>query len=370
MKGKENVLRYQTNDDRTETAYVTAEGGNAQGNASVNGRSRADQADAGCRPDGHGAAEGTLGQPVRLSGVGLHSGAPVELAILPALEGHGIVFRRTDLDRDNDIPAHYDTVADTTLCTVVANQSGASVGTVEHLMSALAVFGIDNALIEVSGPEVPVMDGSAIVYAEAFAKVGRVELSARRKAIKILKPVIVEEGNKRAALLPHSVSDTEAPGLTLDFEIEFDNRVIGHERFTADIWREEFANDVLQARTFGLLKDVEAMWQMGLAKGGNLENCVVVDADAVMNPDGLRFDDEFVRHKMLDAVGDLALAGAPLIGRYEGVRSGHAMNNKLLHALFAAPDAWTYVDALPQSLPDPDGCDLAVSVTPLALSAD
>ena len=283
----------------------------------------------------------TLKNVIRATGVGLHTGDKVYMTLRPAAPNTGIVFRRTDLgttDRSvTDLPARFDRVGDTTLSTALRNEAGTSVSTVEHLMAALSFLGLDNLLIEIDGPEIPVMDGSSQVFIETIEAIGLKSHAAPRRAIRILKPVIVEDGLKRAALLP-------GEGFKLAFEIEFDNPVIGHETIEADFNDPSFKHDILTARTFGFLKDVEAMWKVGLGLGGSLENTVVVDGDQVLNEEGLRFDDEFVRHKVLDAVGDLALAGAPLIGRYEGLRAGHAMNNRVLRALFADESAYEIVD--------------------------
>ena len=283
----------------------------------------------------------TLNAPVVLEGVGLHSGKMIRMDLHPAGAGFGIVFRRTDLGdapaEVTDIPARYDHVGDTMLSTVIGNEAGVSVGTVEHLMAALSGLGIDNVFVEINGPEVPVMDGSSQVFVETIEAIGVKPLHASRRAIRILKPVVVQDGLKRAALLP-------GEGFKLAFEIQFDSSAIGHQAIEADFNSPSFRDDILRARTFGLLKDVEAMWAAGLGLGGSLDNTVVVDGDRVVNEDGLRFHDEFVRHKVLDAVGDLALAGAPLIGRYEGSRAGHAMNNRVLRALFADRSAWEIVE--------------------------
>jgi UDP-3-O-[3-hydroxymyristoyl] N-acetylglucosamine deacetylase len=283
----------------------------------------------------------TLSAPVVLEGVGLHTGRMVRMDLHPACAGFGIVFRRTDLGDARadvtDIPARYDHVGDTTLSTALRNDVGTSISTVEHLMAALSALGVDNAFIEVNGPEIPVMDGSSREFIETIGAIGLKSLNAPRRAVRILKPIVVEDGLKRAALLP-------GEGFRLAFEIEFDNPVIGRQVIEADFNDPSFNEDILHARTFGMLKDVEAMWSAGLGLGGSLENTIIVDGDRVLNEEGLRFDDEFVRHKVLDAVGDLALAGAPLIGRYEGVRAGHAMNNKTLRALFADRSAWELVE--------------------------
>lgn len=283
----------------------------------------------------------TLSAPVVLEGVGLHTGRMIRMDLHPAGAGFGIVFRRTDLGDApadvTDIPARYDHVGDTMLSTVICNDAGTSVGTVEHLMAALSGLGIDNVFVEINGPEVPVMDGSSQVFVETIEAIGLKALHASRRAIRILKPVVVQDGLKRAALLP-------GEGFKLAFEIEFDNAVIGRQSIEADFQAPSFKDEILRARTFGMLKDVEAMWAAGLGLGGSLDNTIVVDGDHVVNDDGLRFDDEFVRHKVLDAVGDLALAGAPLIGRYEGTRAGHAMNNRVLRALIADRSAWELVE--------------------------
>lgn len=283
----------------------------------------------------------TLSAPVVLEGVGLHTGRMIRMDLHPAGAGFGIVFRRTDLGNAGaevtDIPARYDHVGDTTLSTAIRNDVGTSISTVEHLMAALSALRVDNAFIEVNGPEIPVMDGSSKEFIETIEAIGLKALNAPRRAVRILKPVVVEDGMKRAALLP-------GEGFRLAFEIDFDNQVIGHQVIEADFNDPSFNDDILNARTFGMLKDVEAMWSAGLGLGGSLENTIVVDGDRVLNDEGLRFNDEFVRHKVLDAVGDLALAGAPLIGRYEGVRAGHAMNNRVLRALFADRSAWELVE--------------------------
>lgn len=283
----------------------------------------------------------TLASPIVIEGVGLHSGRPIRMDLHPAGAGCGVLFSRTDLGQlgayITDVPALHDRVGETTMSTTIRNDAGTTVGTVEHLMAAFAALGVDNVFIEIDGPEVPVMDGSSRVFVEAIEAVGLKTVAAPRRAVRILKPVVVEDGCKRAALLP-------GEGFTLSFEIDFDNEVIGRETIEADLHAPDFRANFLAARTFGLLKDVEALWKTGLGLGGSLQNTIVVDGGRVLNGDGLRFADEFVRHKVLDAVGDLALAGAPLIGRYEGVRAGHAMNNGLLRALFADASAYDVVE--------------------------
>ncbi|GMV62209.1 MAG: UDP-3-O-acyl-N-acetylglucosamine deacetylase [Parvibaculum sp.] len=300
----------------------------------------------------------TLVRPVVIDGVGLHSGAPIHMVLHPMEADRGVVFRRTDLVAQgrevSDIRATFGNVVSTTLSTEIGNAAGATVSTVEHLMSALSALGIDNLLVEIDGPEVPVLDGSSEIFLEKIEAAGIEKLDAPRKAIRILKPVVVEDGQKRAALLP-------GEGFRVAFEIDFDNPVIGHQSIEADLHDPFFAEDILRARTFCLRRDIEAMWAVGLAKGGSLDNAVVVDNDHVMNEDGLRYEDEFVRHKVLDAVGDLALSGLPLIGRYEGSRAGHAMNNRVLRALMADPSAYEVVDFAEARRPAPMARELAIS---------
>lgn len=279
----------------------------------------------------------TLAKDIVIEGVGLHSGKPVRMLVRPAAADHGVVFVRSDLAvQDNTIPARWDYVTDTRLCTVIGNEAGASVGTVEHLMSALRGCGVDNALIELNGPEVPVMDGSAMPFVAAIEHTGLTAQAAPRRAIRILKPVTVEEGGKRVTLKP-------AQGSVFSGDISFDHPEIGTQRYETTLLNGNFKHDIAEARTFGFLHEVEYMRSQGLALGGSLDNAIVLDKTGVMNPDGLRFADEFIRHKILDAIGDLYLAGAPIIGAYDGSKAGHAMNNAILRALFAAPDAWEYV---------------------------
>ncbi len=282
----------------------------------------------------------TLGDIVSLEGVGLHTGEIVHMTLRPADAGHGIVFRRTDLDTDasdvTDILARYDMVSDATMCTRISNAAGTELNTIEHIMAALSAFSIDNALIEIDGPEVPVMDGSSSEFVAAFTKTGARRQGTERKALRVLKSVVVEDGLKRSELCP-------ADNFRIEFEIDFDNPVIGRQVLAADIDEAFFADELADARTFGFLKDLELMKSLGLARGGSLDNAVVISGEEILNEDGLRFDDEFVRHKMLDAVGDLALAGLPILGCLKTVRGGHAMNNLVLRALFADPSAYEIV---------------------------
>ncbi len=280
----------------------------------------------------------TVRKSAKFEGVGVHSGAAATAIVRPAEPGHGIVFKRVDvLDKPNEIPATYDRVVDTRLCTVLANEAGITISTVEHLMAALCGLAIDNALIEIDGPEIPIMDGSSAPFVKGLTASGLSRRRAPRRAIQILRRISVREGDKRASL-------ARARRFEMRFDINFDDAAIGRQSRSMALINGCFVHELASARTFGRLSEVEQLRAAGLARGGSLDNAIVVDGDRVLNPDGLRFKDEFVRHKMLDAVGDLYLAGAPIIGAYRGVRAGHDMTNKLLRALFANPSAWRWVD--------------------------
>ncbi len=282
--------------------------------------------------------QNTIKAPVRFKGTGLHSGRPARMTILPASAEHGIWFRRTDVtDRDAMIPALWDVVEPTQLCTRLVNMAGVSVSTVEHVMAALAGCGVHNAMIEIDGPEVPILDGSSVPFVRAIVERGVRAQNAPVRAIEILRPVRVQVGEASAALLP---SDR----LTIEFHIDFAEAAIGRQSKTLDMANGAFARELCDSRTFCRHSDVEMMQQNGLALGGSLDNAVVFDGNTVMNPGGLRHGDEAVRHKMLDALGDLALAGLPLLGRYVGARAGHSVTNALLRALFADPTAFRVVE--------------------------
>jgi UDP-3-O-[3-hydroxymyristoyl] N-acetylglucosamine deacetylase len=279
----------------------------------------------------------TVNAPVTITGVGVHSGSPVTMTIKPASVSAGISFVRTDItDRPNAIPALWDSVTETRLCTVLANKQGASVSTVEHLLSAFAALGVDNAVIEINGPEVPIMDGSAIHFVEKLNVTGLCRQSAPRLALRIKKTVSYKEGDKETFLSP-------AEGTFFGMEIEFENKLIGRQRYMHALTESHYRSDIATARTFGFLPEIEQLKKLGFARGGSLENAIVIDGGKILNPEGLRFRNEFVRHKILDAIGDLYLAGAHLIGHYHGVKAGHAMNNKILHTLFSQPDAFEFV---------------------------
>lgn len=275
----------------------------------------------------------TLAGPAICAGVGLHSGEHVRLSIRPAPAGSGIVFVRTDLGGDNRVTVSADAVVQSRLCTVIGNEAGVTVATIEHLMAALCALDIDNAVIELDGSEVPIMDGSALPFVQLLDRAGRRRQEAERRYIEILDTIEVIEGDKRSRLSP-------ADRFEVAFEIDFPTPTIGRQR--VDLWVDEegFREELADCRTFGFLSEVEALRAAGLARGGSMENAVVIDGDRVLNPEGLRRPDEFVRHKALDAVGDLYVLGAPIIGRFEGVKGGHALNNRLVRALLARPGAW------------------------------
>ena len=284
----------------------------------------------------------TLSDQIAISGVGVHSGVPVTLTIYPADADTGIVFSRSDEQgREREVRADYRSVTATELATVLGDHSGLLCSTAEHILAALRGLGVDNAFVELDGPEVPIMDGSAAPFVAAIDQVGIVSLNAPRRYIKVLKPVRVAKGEAFGELSPY------ASGFRLEVEINFDNPLIGRQSIATDLDPDTFRRELSRARTFGFMKDVSALWAAGKALGAGLENTVVMSENRVMNAEGLRFPDEFVRHKALDAVGDLALAGAPLLGRYRSVRGGHKMNHAVLTALMSDPTAWTMVEAEP-----------------------
>lgn len=276
----------------------------------------------------------TVAGPVIFAGVGVHTGAHVRVAVRPAAVDAGVTFVRTDLkDIDNTIRVSAEAVGQTRLGTVINNAAGASVSTIEHLMAAFCALGIDNVVVELDGPEVPILDGSAEVFIQFLDRAGRRRQEASRRFIEVLEPIEVVEGDKRAVLLP---SDR----FEVAFEIAFDSAPIGRQRVDLEITEESFREELADCRTFGFLKDVEALRAAGLARGASMENAVVLDGDRVLNPEGLRRPDEFVRHKALDAVGDLYVAGLPLLARFEGLYAGHGLNNLLVRELMARPQSW------------------------------
>lgn len=287
----------------------------------------------------------TLKTSVHISGIGLHSGKTVNLALRSAKAGHGIVFVRTDVtDKNNIVPALWNYVVDTQLCTVIGNTDGVRVGTIEHLMSALRGCGIDNVIVEIDAAEVPAMDGSAMPFVELIEDAGIAVQSEPRRAIRVLKEVAVEQDGKRVTLSPSDES-------VFAGEIDFAHANIGAQRFETKLMNGNFKHDIADARTFGFLHEVEWMRKNGLGLGGSLDNAIVLNHDGVMNPGGLRHENEFIRHKLLDAIGDLYLAGGRILGAYDGTKAGHALNNAILRALFARPDAYEMVDLVGDSVP-------------------
>ena len=278
-------------------------------------------------------AQTTLSDTVTLTGIGVHSGAEVSISLHPADANSGIVF----LIGDAEVRADWRGVSATELCTVVGDKSKGAVATIEHLMSALMGLGVDNVLIEIDGTEMPIMDGSAAAFVEAIDQVGLARLAARRRYIKVLKPVRVELGSGFGEFRPFE-------GTRYDITIDFPNQVIGRQAMVTDLTPDTFRRDIARARTFGFVKDLEKLLPMGLCRGSSLENSVALQDDRVLNPEGLRWSDEFVRHKTLDAIGDIALAGAPILGLYRSYRGGHRVNFEAVGALLSDPTAWTYVE--------------------------
>jgi len=280
----------------------------------------------------------TLRQLTGLTGIGVHSGQTVSLVLHPAEANTGISFHRVvgDESRQVEIPADYRHVNATELCTAVG-VAGASVATIEHLMATLSALAIDNAIIEIDGPEVPVMDGSAEPFIDAIDRVGVAVLAAPRRYIKVLKPVRAAVGDGFSEFRPYD-------GTRIEVEIDFANPLVGRQTFAADMDGERFRNEIARARTFGFLGDVESLWARGFALGASLDNAVVIADDRIVNPEGLRFADEFVRHKALDAIGDIALAGAPILGCYRSFKGGHRLNFKAVAALLADKTAYEVIE--------------------------
>ncbi|MGE0258618.1 MAG: UDP-3-O-acyl-N-acetylglucosamine deacetylase [Alphaproteobacteria bacterium] len=288
------------------------------------------------------APQRTLRDAVGCRGIGLHSGQPAAMTLRPAAPDTGIVFRRSDAGAE--IRADWRNSVASALSTVLANRDGTQVATVEHLLAALSGNRIDNAIVELDGPEVPVMDGSAAPFVRMIGSAGTKTQDAQRRAIEIMKPVEVIEGDSSAALLPSSE-------FSMSFDIEFDNPLIGHQHISLSIGPGAFNAEIAPARTFGLLDDLPRLHAAGLARGGSLDNAVVISGNRVLNAGGLRFADEFVRHKLVDAIGDLFLAGGAIIGHFRGSRSGHALTRRLLAAVFADPEAWRWTTVLEPAEP-------------------
>ena len=282
----------------------------------------------------------TLRQQTAVSGVGVHSGAPATLTMLPAEADTGIVFIRCGVDGqpDREIRANVRAVTATEFATVLGDAKGPLCSTAEHVLAALSGLGVDNAVIEIDGPEVPIMDGSSAPFVAAIDKVGLVTLPVPRRYIRVLKPVRVTKADCYGELRPHP------QGFRIELDIDFDHPLIGRQGVALDIEPDTFRRELARARTFGFMKDVAKLWSAGYALGASFENTLVINEQRLLNPEGLRFADEFARHKALDAIGDLALAGAPLLGVYRSVRGGHRLNHAVLSALMADPSAWVLVE--------------------------
>ena len=288
----------------------------------------------------------TVADRVEIRGAGVHSAAPARIVINPADADHGVAFLRTGLSDGMDrlVEANWRNVRQTALCTVIGDRSGATIATIEHLMAALAGLGVDNALVEIDGPETPIMDGSAAQFVAAIDSVGLLTQARRRKFLKVLKSVYVEHGRCRAELRPAE------QGFRVDVEIDFEGATIGRQRRVFDVDPQTFRSEIAKARTFGFVADVKKLWASGFALGSSLDNSVAIDGDRILNPEGLRYADEFVRHKALDAIGDLALAGAPMLGVYTAHRPGHALNAAVLSALFSDRSNYEFVEAAPRRM--------------------
>ncbi len=280
----------------------------------------------------------TIKQPVTVTGIGLHKGSKVTMTLRPAPVNTGIVFRRMDLVPHADIPARADAVQDTMLCTCVTSPDGHSISTVEHLVSALAGLGVDNIIVEVDANEIPIMDGSASPFVFLLQSVGFEQQQAKKQFIRITKPIRIEDGDKWAEFLPFD-------GFRVDFEIDFEHPAIKrtNQHMVMDFSTQSYVEQVSRARTFGFMKDLEYMHANNLALGGSMENAVALDDYKVLNPEGLRSEDEFLKHKILDAVGDLYLGGYSIIGEFKAYKAGHGVNNQLLRALMNTTDAWEFV---------------------------
>ncbi len=285
----------------------------------------------------HPVTQRTLRESITYVGVGLHSGHKVSLSIKPAPVNNGVVFIRKDMEPGkNMIPARWYTVTDTSLSTTLGNEYGINISTVEHLLAALHGCGVDNAIIEVDGPEIPIMDGSSAPFVNMIEKVGTHDQDATRHAIWIQSPIEVQHGDRYALLLP-----SKSPRITVS--IDFPNTAIGFQTYSVELVNEAFRHDVARARTFGFSEQIEQLKTLGLARGGSLRNAVLVDGDRIVNEEGLRYSNEFVRHKILDCLGDLSLAGVPIYGHYYANKPGHELNTALLSKLFETRSAWSYI---------------------------
>jgi len=279
----------------------------------------------------------TLKNSIHCSGVALHSGAKVNMTLHPAEANTGIVFRRTDADGGSEVEALWSNAVETPLCTTLVDGRGNQIATIEHLMSALSGCGIDNAVIELNGPEVPIMDGSAAPFVFLIECAGVTLQDSPRRAIRILSETTVSEPHRSATLSPGA-------GYTVGFDIDFGDTLIGQQEWFTEVTESAFKRDVARARTFGFVQDIERMRAMGLARGGSLDNAIVVNGQEIMNEEGLRYGNEFVRHKVLDSIGDLYLAGGPILGHFQGDKAGHALTLRLLNTLFADTETWEWAE--------------------------
>ncbi|MGB6940650.1 MAG: UDP-3-O-acyl-N-acetylglucosamine deacetylase [Xanthobacteraceae bacterium] len=307
----------------------------------------------------------TLEDHVTIAGIGVHSGAPANLTLHPAEANSGIVFLRSGAEgrADRELQANYRSVTATEFATVLGDHNGPAISTTEHVLAALHGCGVDNAVVEVDGPEVPIMDGSAAPFVAAIDQAGIVVLEEQRRYIQVLKTVRVGKGESHGELRPH------LRGLRIETAIEFDHPMIGRQTVAMEIEPDTFRRDLARARTFGFMRDVSKLWSAGYALGASLDNTVVVAEDRVLNAEGIRFPDEFVRHKAVDAIGDLALAGAPIIGAYRSVRGGHKLNHAVLSALMADRSAWAYVE-MPESRRPRGHADLTAGFPAAAFGPD
>jgi UDP-3-O-[3-hydroxymyristoyl] N-acetylglucosamine deacetylase len=302
----------------------------------------------------------TLKRSVEIAGIGLHTGCQITMKLRPATSGTGIVFHRIDGPLPVSIEAVSANVVDTRMATVIG-RDGVSVSTIEHLMAALSACGIDNLHIDIDGPEVPVMDGSAATFVAHLQQAGIRQLERRRKYLAVRKPITLVEGDKRVSIIPSRF-------FRVTFDIDFAHASIGQQHRTIKVSEASFRTEIASARTFGFYREVEYLKANGLARGGSLENAVVIGDEGILNPEGLRFNDEFVRHKILDAVGDFSLAGHPILGHVKAVKSGHDLNHKLVEQLLASPDCWQLVEAAEEEALPAIGRGHRAPIAALALS--
>jgi UDP-3-O-[3-hydroxymyristoyl] N-acetylglucosamine deacetylase len=307
----------------------------------------------------------TIAERISVSGVGVHGGEEATLALNPADPDTGIIFSVIGSDgSETEIPALHSTICATDFCTCIGDETGRSVATIEHVMAALMACEIDNVIVEIDSSEVPVMDGSSAPFVDAIEQAGILPQGAPRRFIKVLKPVRVEHNGAVVELAP-------ADSQRFEVAIDFDDPMIGRQEIAFDLSCEVFRNHIARARTFGFMRDVEKLWSAGFALGASLENTVVVGDQRIVNPEGLRFEDEFVRHKALDAVGDLAMAGAPILGRFRSLRGGHKLNAAIVSKLMADESAWTYVeDAERVTAPQQGRAEIEAFVSQVAMGPD